>query len=203
MTDPSTGTVHVPSCSLVLYPCPSSWSLCWSATSNGYSTSPNTYAACLVRTRMRVLISRRSLQALDDVQPHARTSVRHAVFGLQSCHTGNNDLIRAGGQLVTCLSTLFPKLQTLRLWRADDYLWTSGKVILPFSCLYLVLVIDAMGERHGGLVFSTSVRPNLRRGAWYTVQLQKWMASLSTPESIGRCSRGVGCARVNTNSSST
>ena len=184
MTDPSTGTVHAPSCSLVSSPCPSSWSHCWSPTSNGYSTSPNTYAACLARAGL--MISRRSLQALDDVQPHARACVRHAVFGLQSCHTGNNDLIRAGGQLVTCLSTLMPNLETLRLWRADDYLWTSGKVILLFSCLYLVLVIDAMGECHDGVVFSALVRPNLRQGAWYTVQLRKWMASLSTPESIGR-----------------
>ena len=68
-----------------------------------------------------------SLQALDDLRPQALSSVRHAGFGLQSCHTGNNDLIRAGGQLVPCLGAFMPKLQTLRLWRADDFLWTSRK----------------------------------------------------------------------------
>ena len=85
------------------------------------------YVRSFLSFSVMVMIDLCSAQALDDLRPHALSSLRRAEFGLQSCHIGNDDLIRAGGQLVTCLSALMPKLQTLRLWRTDDFLLTTGE----------------------------------------------------------------------------
>jgi hypothetical protein len=94
-----------------------------------------------------------------------------------------------------------PKLQTLRLWRADDFLWTSGE---PYSVREwrsacrntgrialsptMLIVIDVRRECHGGVCFSASVRPDLRQDPRRVLRSREWVASLSTSESIGMCS---------------
>jgi hypothetical protein len=59
--------------------------------------------------------------------------VRYAEFRLRSCHRGPNKLIHIGKHLVPFLSTYMPRLQTLRLWRPDDFPWTTGMYILDES----------------------------------------------------------------------
>jgi hypothetical protein len=51
-------------------------------------------------------------------------TVRYAEFSIPSCHRGSNELIHIGKNLLPFLSTYIPHLQTLRLWRQDDFLWT-------------------------------------------------------------------------------
>ncbi|CAF3478953.1 unnamed protein product, partial [Rotaria sp. Silwood2] len=46
-------------------------------------------------------------------------------FCVPSCHRGSNDVIGVGKNLVPFLARDIPYLQTLRLWRPDDFLWTS------------------------------------------------------------------------------
>ncbi|CAF4882805.1 unnamed protein product [Rotaria sp. Silwood1] len=55
----------------------------------------------------------------------ALNTVRYAEFGISSCNVGENDSIQIGKYLVPFLNTYMPYLQTLRLWRPDDFPWTS------------------------------------------------------------------------------
>ncbi|CAF3459519.1 unnamed protein product, partial [Rotaria sp. Silwood2] len=66
----------------------------------------------------------------DDLRINALSTVRYAEFGLPSCHTGRDDLAHVGKHLVPFLHTYMPHLQTLRLWRPDDFPWTTSKFIL-------------------------------------------------------------------------
>ncbi|CAF3943825.1 unnamed protein product, partial [Rotaria sordida] len=61
----------------------------------------------------------------DDLRMNALNTVRYAEFGLPSCHIGRSDVIHIGKHLVPFLSTYMPHLQTLRLWRSDDFPWTT------------------------------------------------------------------------------
>ncbi|CAF1270449.1 unnamed protein product [Rotaria sordida] len=63
--------------------------------------------------------------AFDDLRMNALSTVRHIEFGISSCHFGNNESIHIGKHLVPLLSTFMPHVQTLRLWRPDDFPWTS------------------------------------------------------------------------------
>ena len=58
---------------------------------------------------------------------NALSTVLHAEFAIPSCHFASNTLIRVGKNLVPFLSTYMPHLQTLRLWRPDDFPWTTSK----------------------------------------------------------------------------
>ncbi|CAF3553227.1 unnamed protein product [Rotaria sp. Silwood1] len=64
----------------------------------------------------------------DDLRTNALNTVRYAEFGLPSCHKCRGDVAHIGKYLVPFLSTYMPNLQTLRLWRPDDFPWTT---ILP------------------------------------------------------------------------
>ncbi|CAF4915500.1 unnamed protein product, partial [Rotaria socialis] len=68
--------------------------------------------------------------AFDKLRKSALTTVRHAEFRLHSCHIGSNKLIHDGKNLIYLLSTYTPYLQTLCLWRNDDFPWTSNKFFL-------------------------------------------------------------------------
>ena len=57
----------------------------------------------------------------------ALQSIRYAEFCLPSCHTGSNESIHIGKNLVSFLGSYIPYLQTLRIWRPDDFPWTSSK----------------------------------------------------------------------------
>ncbi len=61
---------------------------------------------------------------------NALSTVRYVEFVLPSCHKGRGEVARVGKHLVPFLSTYMPHLQTLRLWRPDDFPWTTSKFIL-------------------------------------------------------------------------
>ncbi|CAF4154420.1 unnamed protein product [Rotaria magnacalcarata] len=65
-----------------------------------------------------------------ELRTNALSSVRYAEFCLPSCHYGFNKANHTGKHLVPFISTYMPRLQTLRLWRPDDFPWTSSKFIL-------------------------------------------------------------------------
>ena len=62
----------------------------------------------------------------DDLRNNALGTIRFAEFTIPSCHRGLNGLIHIGKKLVPFLSTYMPHLQTLCLWRPDDFPWTSS-----------------------------------------------------------------------------
>ncbi|CAF1326319.1 unnamed protein product [Rotaria sordida] len=61
----------------------------------------------------------------DELLKNALKNVRYAEFCLTSCHFGSNQSIGIGNFLVLVLSNYMPHLQTLRLWRPDDFPWTT------------------------------------------------------------------------------
>ncbi|CAF1414170.1 unnamed protein product, partial [Rotaria sp. Silwood1] len=77
--------------------------------------------------------------SFDKLRKNAMTTVQHAEFCLTSCHTGSNESIHTGKNLVSTLSSYMPNLQTLRLWRDDDFPWTSIRPEYPAGQLYQVL----------------------------------------------------------------
>ncbi|CAF1251594.1 unnamed protein product [Rotaria sordida] len=63
--------------------------------------------------------------ASNELKRNALNTIQCAEFGIPSCHYGSNDSIYIGKNLVPFLSTYMPQLQTLYLWRPDDFPWTS------------------------------------------------------------------------------
>ncbi|CAF3971907.1 unnamed protein product, partial [Rotaria sp. Silwood1] len=63
--------------------------------------------------------------ASDELRTNALSTVRYVEFCLPSSCTSSNELIHIGQYLVPFLSTYMPHLQTLRLWRLDDFPWTT------------------------------------------------------------------------------
>ncbi|CAF1528204.1 unnamed protein product, partial [Rotaria sordida] len=63
--------------------------------------------------------------ASNELRTNALSSVRYAEFCLPSCHYGYNKGNHIGKDLVPFLSRYMPHLQTLRLWRPDDFLFTT------------------------------------------------------------------------------
>ncbi|CAM4971608.1 unnamed protein product [Rotaria socialis] len=66
--------------------------------------------------------------AFNELKNNALTSVRYTEFGIPSCHCGRNESAYIGKHLVPFLTMYMPDLQTLRLWRPDDFPWTT---VLP------------------------------------------------------------------------
>ncbi|CAF3219810.1 unnamed protein product, partial [Rotaria sp. Silwood2] len=71
--------------------------------------------------------------ASDKLRRNALNSVQYTEFCLSSCNYGSNDSIRIGKTLVSFLGSYFPYLETLRLWRPDDFPWTSSKSIFQYK----------------------------------------------------------------------
>jgi hypothetical protein len=65
------------------------------------------------------------------------STIRCAKFCIPSCNYGSNDSIHIGRNLVPFLSTYMAQLQTLYLWRPDDFSWTSSKFILDKNLFIL------------------------------------------------------------------
>ncbi|CAF3660703.1 unnamed protein product [Rotaria sp. Silwood1] len=65
--------------------------------------------------------------AFDDLRENALSTVRHAEFGIPTCNFGYNESVQIGKHLVPFLNMYMPHLQTLRLWRPDDFPWTSNE----------------------------------------------------------------------------
>ncbi|CAF1019430.1 unnamed protein product [Rotaria sordida] len=62
--------------------------------------------------------------ASNELRINSLTTVRYVEFCLPSCHNGY-ETIHIGKRLVPFISTYMPHLQTLRLWRPDDFPWTT------------------------------------------------------------------------------
>ncbi len=69
-------------------------------------------------------------KASNELKINALSNIQCAEFGIPSCYYGSNDSVHIGKNLVPFLSTYMPQLQTLYLWRPDDFAWTSSKFIL-------------------------------------------------------------------------
>ncbi len=63
------------------------------------------------------------------MRKNALNTVRYAEFGIPSCNSDHNESIHIGKHLVPVLRTFMPHLQTLCLWRPDDFPWTSSMKI--------------------------------------------------------------------------
>ncbi|CAF4866172.1 unnamed protein product, partial [Rotaria sp. Silwood1] len=61
----------------------------------------------------------------NELKINALSNIQCAEFGIPSCYYGSNDSVHIGKNLVPFLSTYMPQLQTLYLWRPDDFAWTS------------------------------------------------------------------------------
>ncbi|CAF4975178.1 unnamed protein product, partial [Rotaria sp. Silwood1] len=71
--------------------------------------------------------------ASDKLKQNTLTPVRHVEFCLSSCHVGSNESIHMGKDLVALLSNYMVQLHTIRLWRDDDFPWTSSKKIFSIK----------------------------------------------------------------------
>ncbi|CAF2694153.1 unnamed protein product [Rotaria sp. Silwood2] len=69
----------------------------------------------------------------DDLKENALSTVRHAEFGIPSCNFAANESAHIGKRLIPFLSTYMSHLQTLRLWRPDDFPWTSKQHAIVFQ----------------------------------------------------------------------
>ncbi|CAF3362472.1 unnamed protein product [Rotaria socialis] len=78
--------------------------------------------------------------ASDELKQNALRSVRCADFGIPSCHYGCNESIHTGKNLMPFLTTHMPHLQTLHLWRPDDFPWTSIRPGIKPACFKYVNV---------------------------------------------------------------
>ncbi len=65
---------------------------------------------------------------------NALSTVRYVEFCLPSCHRGY-ETVNLGKHLAPFLNTYMPHLQTLCLWRSDDFPWTSNKFILKIKII--------------------------------------------------------------------
>ncbi|CAF3836111.1 unnamed protein product [Rotaria sp. Silwood1] len=70
--------------------------------------------------------------ASNELRTNALITVRYAAFCLPSCHRGY-ETVNLGKHLVPFLSTYMPHLQTLCLWRPDDFPWTSTQHVAVFQ----------------------------------------------------------------------
>ncbi|CAM4849521.1 unnamed protein product, partial [Rotaria magnacalcarata] len=73
-----------------------------------------------VRPCWRLLI-----QASHNLRKNALRTVQYVELGIPSCNRGPKKSTHLGKRLVPLLITYMPYLQTLRLWRPDDFPWTT------------------------------------------------------------------------------
>ncbi|CAF3698203.1 unnamed protein product [Rotaria sp. Silwood1] len=66
-----------------------------------------------------------SNKAFDELKENALSNVRYTEFSLPSCRRGTNESVHLGKYLVPFLSKHMPYLQTLCLWKPDDFPWSS------------------------------------------------------------------------------
>ncbi|CAF4814915.1 unnamed protein product [Rotaria sp. Silwood1] len=67
--------------------------------------------------------------AFDELKENALSNVRYTEFSLPSCRRGTNESVHLGKYLVPFLSKHMPYLQTLCLWKPDDFPWSSKQNI--------------------------------------------------------------------------
>ncbi|CAM4795683.1 unnamed protein product [Rotaria magnacalcarata] len=64
-------------------------------------------------------------QASEELGANTLSTVRYVEFSLPSCHNSSKREIHMCKQLVPFLKQYMPYLQTLHIWRPDDFPWTS------------------------------------------------------------------------------
>ncbi|CAF4062873.1 unnamed protein product, partial [Rotaria sordida] len=69
--------------------------------------------------------------AFNQLKTNALSSVQYVEFSIPSCHRNSNESANIGKHLVPFLKLHMPHLQTLRLWRPDDFPWTTVRPDLP------------------------------------------------------------------------
>ncbi|CAF3182010.1 unnamed protein product [Rotaria sp. Silwood2] len=84
-------------------------------------------------TLVQRLNDKQTTTASDKLRKNALTTVRHIEFCLSSCNYGSDESAHMGKNLVPLLSSYTPYLQTLRLWRDDDFPWTSIEHVAVFQ----------------------------------------------------------------------
>ncbi len=68
-------------------------------------------------------------------------TVQYAEFGISSSNFGGNESVQIGKHLVPVLATHMPHLQTLRLWRPDDFPWTTRKFLFLHQLIPISIFI--------------------------------------------------------------
>ncbi|CAF5224328.1 unnamed protein product [Rotaria magnacalcarata] len=63
--------------------------------------------------------------AFDELEENVLINVRYLEFCVPSCNYGENETVLLGKNLVPFLSKYMPYLQTLCLWKRDDFPWSS------------------------------------------------------------------------------
>ncbi|CAF4534545.1 unnamed protein product, partial [Rotaria sp. Silwood2] len=71
--------------------------------------------------------------ASDKLRKSALITVRHIEFCLASCNYGLDESAHIGKNLIPLLTSYTPYLQSLRLWRVDDFPWTSIEHVAVFQ----------------------------------------------------------------------
>ncbi|CAF4868860.1 unnamed protein product [Rotaria sp. Silwood2] len=61
----------------------------------------------------------------NELKINVLSNIQCAEFGIPSCYYGSNDSVHLGKSFVPFLSTYVSQLQTLYLWRPDDFAWAS------------------------------------------------------------------------------
>ncbi|CAF2106383.1 unnamed protein product [Rotaria magnacalcarata] len=78
--------------------------------------------------------------AFNQLKTNAFSSVQYVEFSIPSCHRGSNESAYVGKHLVPFLKLYMPYLQTLRLWRPDDFPWTTVRPDLPEGRFHKVVL---------------------------------------------------------------
>ncbi|CAF3958003.1 unnamed protein product [Rotaria sordida] len=89
-----------------------------------------------------LLVEKFQLLASNNLRKNALSTVRHVEFNIPSCNHGPNESIDIGKDLTPFLSTYMPHLQTLCLWRPDDFPWTTMKNSFYFNSQYHVIELN-------------------------------------------------------------
>ncbi|CAF4074295.1 unnamed protein product, partial [Rotaria magnacalcarata] len=92
--------------------------------------------------------------ASHNLRKNALRTVQYVELGIPSCNRGPKKSTHLGKRLVPLLITYMPYLQTLRLWRPDDFSWTT---IRPDF---------------------------LKSAYFHSIAETRWIQSLRTPQSI-------------------
>ncbi|CAF1403041.1 unnamed protein product [Rotaria magnacalcarata] len=71
--------------------------------------------------------------ASEELGANTLSTVRYVEFSLPSCHNSSQREILMCKQLVPFLKQYMPYLQTLHIWRPDDFPWTSSRHATVFK----------------------------------------------------------------------
>ncbi|UJR24119.1 hypothetical protein I4U23_027086 [Adineta vaga] len=119
--------------------------------------------------------------ASDILRRNALSSVEYVEFFIPSCNLGSTEDIHIGKNLVPFLSIYMPYLRTLRLWRSDDFPWTS---ISMYNNLELYIYISYRQNLNQN---EAVVRPIYTpRIVFSQTMMLRWCKSLQTSDSINQ-----------------